>query len=174
MVFRLNNPIVIRLEEVGLMEAETGYRPMVIFDVPEVHGLIRRTIRACYRGVYSNGAVAFFERYHDVVNLESELQDGHCMVACREGSIIGVGALMGGVIKSVFVEPTMQGRGIGHRLMELLHDEARRKGLLEVRLDSSLVAHRFYLGMGYATVNEASLDLGDGDSLPYFEMVLEL
>lgn len=158
----------------GLMEAEIGYRPMVISDVPEVHGLVRRTIEACYRGVYSDGAVAFFERYHDVGYLERDLHDGHCIVASLEGLLVGVGALMGGTIKRVFVEPSLQGRGIGHGLMERLHDEARRAGLQEVRLDSSLVAHRFYLGLGYQTVNVASIDLGNGDSLPYFEMVHEL
>ncbi len=156
------------------MGARAICRPMTITDVPVVHALIQRTIGACYRGVYSDGAVSFFERYHQEESIERDLRNGHCLVASCDDRIVGVGALVRGTVKRVFVEPSAQGKGIGRRLMEELHSVARAKGLRELRLDSSLVAVGFYRGLGYVTVSEAIIDLGGGDTLPYLEMMIRL
>jgi len=57
--------------------------------------------------------------------------------------------------------------GIGQGLMMRLQDQARDNGLVELVLDSSVVAVGFYQHLGYEVVEEASLELGGGGSLPY-------
>ncbi|MDW5562231.1 MAG: GNAT family N-acetyltransferase [Methanomassiliicoccus sp.] len=149
-------------------------RPMALSDVPEVQALVERTIRTSYHGVYSPRAIEFFIRYHGEGEIIGDLREGISLVAVQKNIIIGTATLRGDLITRVFVEPDEQGRGIGGRLMEALLEGARKNGLKAVRLDASVVSREVYEHMGFALVAERSHDLGDGDSLPYHEMVRRL
>jgi len=146
---------------------ELLYRRMVLEDVDAVHGLVQRTISKSYKDVYSASALDFFRRYHDVGSITRNVNEGYCILANCDGVIAGVGELLGNKIRMVFVEPSLQGMGIGQGLMMRLQDQARDNGLVELVLDSSVVAVGFYQHLGYEVVEEASLELAGGGSLPY-------
>lgn len=56
------------------------------------------------------------------------------------------------LIYSVAIDPAWQGRGLGRRLMAFAEDEARRRGLPELRLYTNAAMHEnvaFYAALGY-------------------------
>ena len=143
-------------------------------DVPEVRSLVERTVRRSYQGIYCEAAIEFFVRYHGEEEIRRDLREGVSLVALHGPEFVGTATLREGVMTRVFVEPSMQGMGIGGCLMRALIDRARKEGLKEVRLDASLVSRVVYEHMGFVLIACRSHDLGDGDTLPYYEMVLYL
>ena len=149
---------------------ELLYRKMRMDDVAAVHALVQGTITTSYKDAYSANAMEFFKRYHDVDNIVKEVHEGHCILAIYDGVTAGVGELLVNKIRMVFVEPSLQGLGIGRGLMMRLQDRARENGLDELHLESSVVAVGFYKHMGYEVVQKTYLDLEGGGTLPYFIM----
>ena len=98
---------------------------MVLDDVADVRALVERTVRESYRGVYSEAAIEFFVRFHGEDDIRKDLERGFCIVACIDDSIVGTATLRGDLITRVFVEPEMQGNGIGGSPMRGLLDPAR-------------------------------------------------
>lgn len=61
-------------------------------------------------------------------------------------------------LDNIAVSPAHQGQGIGRRLMAFAEDEARRRGLPEVRLYTHVLMHenlRLYARLGYAETGRA-------------------
>jgi GNAT superfamily N-acetyltransferase len=77
--------------------------------------------------------------------------------------VIAVDCLDGAEIKRVYVDPGVQGLGVGKALMAALESEAARRGVGEVTVESSLAADGFYAGLGYRTDERVSYRRGDAE-----------
>lgn len=75
-------------------------------------------------------------------------------VACKGESLIATASVDGSVVRSVFVDPVYQGRGIGRQLMEVIHAAAVSSGIGTLRVPSSITAQGFYTGLGYQKVRD--------------------
>ncbi|OQR31819.1 GNAT family N-acetyltransferase [Pseudomonas sp. Bc-h] len=75
-------------------------------------------------------------------------------VASVGGDVVGTGSLDGNTVRSVFVHPVWQGRGIGHRLMKTIESEAMRGGVERLRVPSSITAQGFYRSLGFVKVRD--------------------
>jgi GNAT superfamily N-acetyltransferase len=151
-----------------------GYRVMYTGDVPAVRDLVERTVRTSFRGVYSPRAIEFFVRYHCLEDITADARTGVAMVAILDGEVVGTAALRGAKLRRVFVEPALQGRGIGTAMVVAMLHLARDKGIGQTRLDASMVSRKMYERIGFIVAAVDSHDLGDGDSLPYYQMVKDL
>ncbi len=120
-------------------------------------------------------------RYHatwqDAAGTLKRLTDGVPFVAQRAGAIVGTVTLY--VPPNVFgcawydrgdvacfgqfgVEPELQGRGIGNRLLETVEQETRRRGIANLALDTAEGATQLiamYARRGYKIVGEAKWDI---------------
>ena len=71
-------------------------------------------------------------------NYDSLVGDGNVWLAADDGVVVGLVVLVPEpdhlLLENVAVTPAAQGRGIGTQLMVFVEDEARRRGLTEVRL----------------------------------------
>jgi GNAT superfamily N-acetyltransferase len=65
-------------------------------------------------------------------------------VAIADGIIIGTASLQGSVVRTVFVDPDHQGKGIGARLMDVVESIARARSITKLSLHSSITADSFY------------------------------
>ena len=65
---------------------------------------------------------------------------------------VGTAGLGNGKLRSLFVEPGLQQRGVGARLVAHLEAHARAAGITELTLNSSLTAHGFYERLGYRMI----------------------
>jgi GNAT superfamily N-acetyltransferase len=81
------------------------------------------------------------------------------LVALDGERVVATASLAGDVLRSVFVLPEMQGRGLGKALMKHVEGVARAAGVQQLRVPASLTAVPFYSALGYAVVREVV----DGD-----------
>ena len=78
---------------------------------------------------------------------------------CQTGDrIVGTIALGGDRLRSLFVEPELQQAGIGARLVAHLEAHARKAGVRELKLSSSLTARGFYERLGYRLIQPEEHD----------------
>ncbi|UCJ17188.1 GNAT family N-acetyltransferase [Pseudomonas sp. MM211] len=76
------------------------------------------------------------------------------LVAEIENAIVGTASLDGEVVRTVFVAPAVQGRGIGRALMCAIEQAALQAGVRRLSVPSSLTAQAFYVAQGYTLVRE--------------------
>ncbi len=72
----------------------------------------------------------------------------------------GFACRLGDLVHLCYVDPEVQGTGIGRRLMAHLEKEARTSGLARLRLHTASNARGFYERLGYRVVGEESVTLG--------------
>ena len=83
----------------------------------------------------------------------------------RAGEALGTGRLIyakkpneAAKIGRVAVSQSARGLGVGRAVMELLHDEARQRGIGEIELGAQLHAIPFYEKLGYKAFGGVFLD----------------
>ncbi|WP_339547616.1 GNAT family N-acetyltransferase [Pseudomonas sp. RA_35y_Pfl2_P32] len=75
-------------------------------------------------------------------------------VATLQQRVAATASLDQDVVRSVFVDPDHQGRGIGQQLMGVIHTAAADAGIEQLRVPSSLTAEGFYRRLGYEKVRD--------------------
>ena len=137
-------------------------------DLEVVKRLIDETIDACYVGVYPPNAVRFFKEHHSCDRIREGAGNGYTVVLEDLGRIVGTGTLVRDHVSRVFVAVDAQGRGYGKAIMDALEDRARADGVTMIELSASLPSTRFYERLGYELYEEASIDVGEGQTLDFW------
>jgi GNAT superfamily N-acetyltransferase len=75
-------------------------------------------------------------------------------VAIVDGAVIGTASLDGRVIRSVYVDPTYQRKGVGAQLIDVLVDLAREQAVSTLSVPSSITAEGFYRKLGFVFVRD--------------------
>ena len=75
-------------------------------------------------------------------------------VAVTADRIVGTASLDGNLVRTVFIAPDMQRRGIGRLLMAEIDQAARRAGLDVLTVPSSVTAEGFYSRLGFRAVRD--------------------
>jgi N-acetylglutamate synthase-like GNAT family acetyltransferase len=69
--------------------------------------------------------------------------------------VVGTASLDGPVIRTVFVMPACEGRGIGRKLMAEVAQAAMKRGLTALSVPSSVTAESFYAKLGFSAVRDS-------------------
>jgi GNAT superfamily N-acetyltransferase len=80
------------------------------------------------------------------------LLSAHCVVAEINGIVVGMGALKGNEIQRMYCDPEQRGRHIGSTIYKHLEEIAKRVGIRQLQLESSLNAEGFYARLGFSKV----------------------
>lgn len=70
-------------------------------------------------------------------------------VTTVDDRVVATASLDRATVRSVFVDPSSQGKGIGRMLMAHIESVARQDGIDLLRVPSSVTAERFYSALGY-------------------------
>jgi N-acetylglutamate synthase-like GNAT family acetyltransferase len=138
-------------------------------DVLPIRELICHTIDVSYSSIYPPRAVQFFKDFHTEAKIIERHQKGYTIVVEKDGKVIGTGSLVDVDIFGVFVNPDFQHQGWGKSIMKELEKKAFIKGISEVTLSVSLPSRRFYEDLGYEIIEDRRIDVGEGQSLDYWE-----
>ena len=76
-------------------------------------------------------------------------------VAIIQNRIVATASLDQDVVRSVFVEPAYQGKGIGRQLMKSIQSSAIAEGRNLLRVPSSITAEGFYASLGFIKTRDA-------------------
>jgi DNA-binding MarR family transcriptional regulator/GNAT superfamily N-acetyltransferase len=123
-----------------------------------------RDARFCLQTYYDELAVRFPDGYDPAVSPVADAEmtppAGLLLVAYLHGEPVGCGALIfqpdgAGLVKRMWVAPTVRGLGLGRRLLYELEDRGRANGVRMMRLETKDVlteAIRMYQTSGYREV----------------------
>ncbi|WP_296257484.1 MULTISPECIES: GNAT family N-acetyltransferase [unclassified Pseudomonas] len=75
-------------------------------------------------------------------------------VATVGNALVATASLDRNIVRSVFVAPVYQGKGLGRRLMETIESMAWREGFKQLRVPSSITAQGFYLSLGFTKIRD--------------------
>ncbi|MBO1538968.1 GNAT family N-acetyltransferase [Pseudomonas sp. OA65] len=76
------------------------------------------------------------------------------LVATVDNHIVATASLDQDVVRSVFVDPSYQGKGLGRHLMARIQSIAINAGLNLLRVPSSITAEGFYASLGFEKVRD--------------------
>jgi N-acetylglutamate synthase-like GNAT family acetyltransferase len=127
-------------------------RPATPADVPALSDLIRRTVRQSNAGDYPAEVVELIAANHAPDKVAQRLAERDVFVGLEGQRIVGTIGLESDKLRSLFVEPCLQGKGVGARLVAHLEAHARKAGVTELLLSSSITARGFYERLGYRLI----------------------
>ena len=94
--------------------------------------------------------------------------ENFCVVAESEGVVRGVGLIhCSGEVRLFYVSPDHQRRGFGRRIHLALESHALSLGLPRMRLESTLLARKFYEALGYKPAGTEKPRFGVLRAYPY-------
>lgn len=123
-------------------------------EAPAISQLIITTLRVSNAGDYSPQVIAQVEQHFAPPSILQLMQQRQVYVAHAEQQLIGTASLDGAVVRSVFVDPDWQGRGVGHALMAQLVALARAAHLSALQVPASVTAESFYARLGFEKVRD--------------------
>jgi GNAT superfamily N-acetyltransferase len=131
------------------MNFDVVVRPFGPADASAVSAVIATTMRQSNIRDYPANRLEALIAYFTPEKLRALAQERDCFVAVADGGVIGTAAREGCELATFFVLPEWQGRGVGTQLLECLEENARRQGIKQLRVDSSLTGAGFYEHQGY-------------------------
>lgn len=139
--------------------AEVQIRRALDSEVGAISGLVVQTLRLSNARDYPPEVIDRVAANFDAAGVRELMATREVFVALDGARVVATASLAGDVLRSVFVLPEMQGRGLGKALMKHVEGVARAAGVQQLRVPASLTAVPFYSALGYAVVREVV----DGD-----------
>ncbi len=125
-------------------------RPLEAGDLPGISDLIRNTLLVSNLLDYDLQTILELSASFSQAELRALIGRREFFVyELEEGRLEGVIGLEGTGVYDFFVAPDRQGRGVGRALLGFVEELARRRGIEELHLSSSLTAVGFYERLGY-------------------------
>ena len=148
------------------MSSPIVVRPAVPADAGPLAQLVCDVLYASNLADYGPANIARVAGHFSPEGAERMLRDRLATwVATRGGRVVGTASLdlsedgQTAVVKTFFVDATLQGVGIGSRLFAALVEKAAAYGASRFTVRSSIAAQRFYEKLGFVAVK----DHWDGD-----------
>jgi N-acetylglutamate synthase-like GNAT family acetyltransferase len=127
-------------------------RPATPADVAALSELIRRTVRRSNANDHAAPVVELIAANYAPDKVAQRLLERDVFVCLEGHRIVGTIGLESDRLRSLFVEPGLQGKGVGARLVAHLEAHARQAGVAELQLSSSITARGFYERLGYRLI----------------------
>jgi N-acetylglutamate synthase-like GNAT family acetyltransferase len=123
-------------------------------DAPAISRVIIGTLRESNAQDYSSEVINQVEQSFSPQAILRLLMQRQVFVATFGSHVVATASLEQNVVRSVFVEPAYQGRGIGRQLMTSIQSIAVAGGINELRIPSSITAEGFYASLGFKKVRD--------------------
>ena len=111
--------------------------------------VIKRTITISQGKIYPKELINAFCHKYDFDNFRKRTQEIECFVAKENKNILGIIGLRNNELRTFFVDPDNQGKGIGRKLYDYLENEARKKGIAKLFLQGSPLGEPIYTKFGF-------------------------
>ena len=123
-------------------------------DAAAISKVIIAALRESNALDYPPEVIAQVEQNFAAPQILSLMSQRQVYVAIDDQIVVGTASLDQQVIRSVFVAPEQQGKGIGKLLMARIESVAATHGLKELRVPSSITAEGFYALLGFQKVRD--------------------
>ncbi|MCK6189344.1 GNAT family acetyltransferase [Pseudomonas sp. EYE_354] len=123
-------------------------------DAQEISQVILAALHSSNARDYAADVIARVARNFTPEAVLELLKRRLVLVAMQDQVIVATAALDGHVVRSVFVNPALQGQGIGRLLILDIELRAREAGVTVLSVPASLTAEPFYTKLGFHTVRD--------------------
>jgi predicted N-acetyltransferase YhbS len=127
-------------------------RKMEKKDLEQTAKVIKSSIRESLGKIYPKKLTDYFCRKYTKQKFEKRYEEFQHFVAEENGRIIGVIALKDNHLRTFFVDPEHQGKGIGRLLYNQLEKEARKQGIKKLFLEGSPLGEPIYKKLGFEKI----------------------
>ncbi|SEM42111.1 Predicted N-acetyltransferase YhbS [Variovorax sp. YR750] len=132
----------------------TQVRPALPEDAMGISQVIVRSLRESNAKDYSAEIIARIETNFSPEAVEKLIAHRWVFVAIHDRRIVGTASLDGHAVRTVFVAPEVQSRGIGRQLMAVVEQAAQEKRVAVLSVPSSITAEPFYARLGFKPVRD--------------------
>ncbi len=132
----------------------TTVRPAQPFDAEGISQVILAALHSSNAQDYPADVIARVASNFTPEAVLALLKRRVVLVAVQGEVIVATAALDANVVRSVFVNPALQGQGIGRLLMTEIELRARESGVTILSVPSSLTAEPFYTKLGFHSVRD--------------------
>jgi GNAT superfamily N-acetyltransferase len=134
---------------------ECTIRPALEDDADEISAVILHTLRETNAKDYSREIIERVERSFSPSAVLQLIGRRTVIVATIGRRVVGTASLDGSVVRTVFVAPDVQSRGIGRLLMAAIERMARERNIPSLAVPASLTAETFYARLGFRAVRDS-------------------
>jgi N-acetylglutamate synthase-like GNAT family acetyltransferase len=141
------------MEETAMLGNQIAIRRATTDDSRAVHEIVLRALRETnardYPASVINRLILTLPK-----RVASNLDTWHAFVAIVDGRVVGTAGLSCPSVKSVFVHPDYQRRGVATKLMGEVENAALALSVCSLDVQSSITAQPFYAIRGFNIVRE--------------------
>ena len=144
-------------------------------DIPELRKMIQFTCEECFKLYYPQSIIQKTINALNEDGIKNRASWTHFYVVKENNKIIGCGAIgpyWGSETESslftIFVDPAMQGKGIGKQIIKTLEQDEYFIRAKRIEIPASLFAIPFYIKMGYKHKNGELIFENDNIKLEKF------
>ncbi|WP_415765034.1 GNAT family N-acetyltransferase [Pseudomonas sp. ZB1P45] len=123
-------------------------------DASAISRIIIGTLRESNAQDYSSEIIDQVELSFSPQAILDLLSRRQVLVATNDRHIVATASLDRDGVRSVFVDPIYQGRGIGRELMARIQSIAIKDGINLLRVPSSITAEGFYASLGFKRIRD--------------------
>ena len=134
---------------------ECTIRPAHDDDAADISAVILRALRETNAKDYTDEIIGRVERSFSPTAVRELIGKRAAFVATIAGRIVGTASLDGSVVRTVFVAPDVQARGIGKLLMAEIERTARERNISALTVPSSVTAETFYARLGFKALRDS-------------------
>ncbi|MBU0522503.1 MULTISPECIES: GNAT family N-acetyltransferase [Pseudomonas] len=129
-------------------------RPATAADASAISQVIIQSLRQSNALDYPPDIIEQVEKSFSTESIRTLLTQRQVFVAMINSHIVATASLDRDVVRSVFVDPTQQGRGLGRQLMATIESIAAEAKIEVLRVPSSITAEAFYFKLGFRKVRD--------------------
>ncbi|SDU59757.1 GNAT family N-acetyltransferase [Pseudomonas mandelii] len=129
-------------------------RPATAADASAISQVIIQSLRQSNALDYPPDIIEQVEKSFSTESIRTLLTQRQVFVAMINSHIVATASLDRDVVRSVFVDPTQQGRGLGRQLMATIECIAAEAKIEVLRVPSSITAEAFYFKLGFRKVRD--------------------
>lgn len=130
-------------------------RPAQAGDAAGISRVIIRALRETNAKDYTPDIIARVELSFSPAAVERLIDQREVFVAEMGHRVVGTASLDGHALRTMFVLPDVQGRGIGRLLVQRIERVARERQLAILTVPATVTAEAFYARLGFTAVREA-------------------
>ena len=133
-----------------------GYtiRPAHDDDADDISAVILRALRETNAKDYTDEIIARIARNFGPDAVRELIGKRTVLVATTGSRVVGTASLDGSVVRTVFVAPDVQAKGVGKLLMAEIERTARGRSIAALTVPSSVTAEAFYAKLGFSAVRD--------------------
>lgn len=114
--------------------------------------MVKAAIKISYKDLFPEILIKEFCKKYDFDNFKVKADDIEMYIATEDSDVIGVIGLKGNQLRTFYVDPNYQGKGVGSKLYRKLEEIMKKRGIKKIVLEGSPLGQPIYEHFGFKKI----------------------